>query len=112
MKRFALILFVVIGFVPLVGLVLQIANYQWVVAQEWYYSSVFIISKNAFLIGQALMYIYVIGKNKLISDTERRCWRVLVFLLSPITAPIYNFKYLIPFLKYQNAKVSGEEIGI
>lgn len=103
-KRFALIVFVLFGFMPLVGIVLQIINYDWIATQEWYHSQVFLMGEGVFLISMAALYIYVIGKNGLISNTEKTRWRVLVFFFSPITMPMYNFKYLIPHLKAQNKR--------
>lgn len=104
MKRFALIVFVALGFAPLAALVLAVANYDWLMAQDWYHSANIQVSGCVLLVVQMLLYIRVIGKNMLITDVQRKRWRILVFLFSPVMMPMYNIKYLIPFLFPRHAK--------
>lgn len=104
MKRLALVVFVALGFAPLAALILALVNYDWVMALDWIHSDNVRISGCLFLGVQVLLYLHVLGKNMLISDTQRRRWRVMVFLLGPLVMPLYNIKYLIPFLVAQNTQ--------
>lgn len=96
MRKVFLVVLLVSSLLPLAYIIFITSQFHWVTSQDWFYGEVFRYAKTGGLLCLIACYGYLVKKNQNLSQSSKKNWYVALFLVGPISMPLYWFKNAWP----------------